>query len=43
MIESKEHLQIKLVDFGFAEEINERELISKAGTIGFLAPEVFRG
>ncbi|CAD8143523.1 unnamed protein product [Paramecium octaurelia] len=43
MLESKEHMQIKLVDFGFAEEINEKELISKAGTPGFLAPEIFRG
>lgn len=34
---------MKLVDFGFAEEINEKELISKSGTPGFLAPEIFRG
>ena len=43
MMESNENLQIKLVDFGFAEEINEKELLSKAGTPGFLAPEIFRG
>ncbi|CAD8141244.1 unnamed protein product [Paramecium octaurelia] len=43
MMESTENLQIKLVDFGFAEEINEKELLSKAGTPGFLAPEIFRG
>ncbi|CAD8058304.1 unnamed protein product [Paramecium sonneborni] len=43
MMESKDHFHIKLVDFGFAEEINEKELISKAGTPGFLAPEIFRG
>lgn len=43
MIESKDPLQIKLVDFGFAEEINENELISRSGTPGFLAPETFRG
>ena len=32
---------IKLIDFGFAEVINPRQLISKAGTPGFLPPEIF--
>ncbi|CAD8165430.1 unnamed protein product [Paramecium pentaurelia] len=43
MIESKDTLQMKLVDFGFAEQINEDQLLSKAGTPGFLPPEIFKG
>jgi serine/threonine protein kinase len=31
-----------LVDFGFAEKINDKELVSKAGTPGFIPPEVFK-
>lgn len=50
MLESKETLAIKLVvdmmfkhkDFGFAERINENELMSRAGTPGFIPPEVFK-
>ncbi|CAD8121934.1 unnamed protein product [Paramecium sonneborni] len=43
MIESKDTFQMKLVDFGFAEKINETQLTSKAGTPGFLPPEIFKG
>lgn len=42
MMETKDSMHIKLVDFGFAEKINEKELLSKAGTPGFLAPEIFK-
>lgn len=34
-------LNCKLIDFGFAEKINYHKLTSKAGTPGFLAPELF--
>ena len=30
-----------ILDFGFAEKINRERLISKAGTPGYIAPEVF--
>ena len=45
MLANKTHddYQLKLVDFGFAEQINEKELKSKAGTPGYIAPEVFKG
>lgn len=43
MFDSKESMGVKIVDFGFAEVINEKELVSKSGTPGFLAPEIFRG
>jgi serine/threonine protein kinase len=33
MMKGKDSWDIKLVDFGFAEAINEKELVSKAGTI----------
>ncbi|CAD8153269.1 unnamed protein product [Paramecium pentaurelia] len=42
MLESKDYLQLKLVDFGFSEIINEKQLVSQAGTPGFLPPEIFR-
>lgn len=42
MIENKENLNCKLVDFGFAEIINPTELISKAGTPGYIPPEIFK-
>ena len=32
----------KLIDFGFAEKINRHALVSKAGTPGFLPPELFK-
>lgn len=35
-------LKTKIVDFGFAEVINRIELLSKAGTPGYIAPEVFK-
>ena len=40
---NREDIQLKLVDFGFAEVINAKELKSKAGTPGYIAPEVFKG
>jgi serine/threonine protein kinase len=33
---------VKLIDFGFAERINRDQLLSKAGTPGFLPPELFK-
>jgi len=42
MLDSKDGLEIKLVDFGFSEKINRDELISKAGTPGFIPPEIFK-
>lgn len=32
----------KLIDFGFAEQINYEKLESRAGTPGFLPPELFK-
>lgn len=32
---------IKIVDFGFAEKINEEKLMNKAGTPGYIPPELF--
>ena len=32
----------KLIDFGFAEKINYEKLESRAGTPGFLPPELFK-
>lgn len=42
MLEYSDQFAIKLIDFGFAERINYKELISKAGTPGFIAPEIFK-
>lgn len=52
MLENKEHFTIKLVvfflllilnkDFGFSEKINYKALVSKAGTPGFIPPEIFK-
>lgn len=42
MLESRENYVIKLVDFGFAEKINYKELVSKAGTPGYIPPEIFK-
>ncbi|CAK67689.1 unnamed protein product (macronuclear) [Paramecium tetraurelia] len=33
--------QIKIIDFGFAEQINREFLTSGQGTIGYMAPEIF--
>ena len=42
MIENPETCSVKLVDFGFAEKINPNELASKAGTPGYIPPEIFK-
>lgn len=42
MMKSKDNYIIKLVDFGFAEPINHKELVSKAGTPGYIPPEIFK-
>jgi serine/threonine protein kinase len=42
MLDSKDSLNIKLVDFGFSEKINLVSLVSKAGTPGFIPPEIFK-
>lgn len=42
MLKSKDSWEIKLVDFGFAEPINDKELVSKAGTPGYIPPEIFK-
>ena len=41
MIENYDTLTIKIIDFGFAEEINDHELVSRAGTPGYIPPELF--
>jgi serine/threonine protein kinase len=41
MLEARDSLAIKLVDFGFCEKINLTALVSKAGTPGFIPPEIF--
>ena len=33
---------IKIIDFGFAEKVNRHKLVSRAGTPGFLPPELFK-
>lgn len=38
---NNEKLIIKIVDFGFAEKINLEALVSRAGTPGYIAPEIF--
>ena len=42
MLDGKDSFNIKLVDFGFAEKINLTQLVSKAGTPGFIPPEIFK-
>lgn len=42
MLNRKDGYDIKLVDFGFAEPINHKELVSKAGTPGYIPPEIFK-
>ncbi|CAD8058391.1 unnamed protein product [Paramecium primaurelia] len=42
MMKSRDQYIIKLVDFGFAEPINHKELVSKAGTPGYIPPEIFK-
>lgn len=41
LLSEKNSYQTKILDFGFAEPINRKELVSKAGTPGYIAPEVF--
>jgi serine/threonine protein kinase len=43
IVTSKVLLETVILDFGFAERINSQRLISKAGTPGYIAPEVFDG
>ncbi len=40
MIESINQ-KAKIVDFGFAEIINRDKLVSRAGTPGYIPPELF--
>ena len=42
MYMDKTETEIKLIDFGFSEKINRMKLISRAGTPGFLPPELFK-
>ena len=42
MMNAKDSYDIKLVDFGFAEPINHQELVSKAGTPGYIPSEIFK-
>jgi serine/threonine protein kinase len=42
MIENKDSFNVKLVDFGFAEKVNYSQLVSKAGTPGYIPPEIFK-
>lgn len=42
MLKQKDSWDIQLVDFGFAEPINDKELVSKAGTPGYIPPEIFK-
>ena len=41
MIKSLNPIEIKLIDFGFAEKINRNKLLSGSGTAGYIAPELF--
>ena len=34
--------ELKLIDFGFSEKVNKTKLVSRAGTPGFLPPELFK-
>lgn len=42
MMVSTESYDIKIIDFGFAEKVNRHKLVSRAGTPGFLPPELFK-
>lgn len=42
MYMDKTETDIKLIDFGFSEKINKVKLVSRAGTPGFLPPELFK-
>ncbi len=41
--EKDEKPEVKLLDFGFAERLNLSEDIEPRGTLGYVAPEVFKG
>lgn len=41
MISSLNPIEIKLIDFGFAEKINRNKLVNGSGTAGYIAPELF--
>jgi serine/threonine protein kinase len=43
IVTSKTILETVILDFGFAERINPNHLQNKAGTPGYIAPEVFEG
>ncbi|KRX03158.1 Protein kinase-like domain [Pseudocohnilembus persalinus] len=42
IVKNPENYEIKLIDFGFSEKINRQKLVSRAGTPGFLPPELFK-
>ena len=42
MFVEQNQFDLKLIDFGFAEKINRSKLVSRAGTPGFLPPELFK-
>ncbi|KAM3137523.1 hypothetical protein pb186bvf_010313 [Paramecium bursaria] len=42
MIENQKEPKIKLIDFGFAQQINRTLLIGGQGTAGYIAPELFQ-
>ncbi|CAD8168144.1 unnamed protein product [Paramecium octaurelia] len=42
MIQSLNPIEIKLIDFGFAEKINRNKLVNGSGTAGYIAPELFQ-
>lgn len=41
LLAEKNSLETKILDFGFIEKINRDKLVSKAGTPGYIPPEVF--
>ncbi len=43
IFEEDGRLRAKLLDFGFAERLRVSESISAKGTLGYIAPEVFKG
>ena len=42
MLVNDNSFKIKLIDFGFSETIQHDKLTSRAGTPGFLPPELFQ-
>lgn len=41
LLQSFDSYDTKIVDFGFAEKINSNTLTSKAGTPGYIPPELY--